>query len=107
MTPAADKFHQLILQPSAGVAPTVAVPNPHKVAGTAVGAAGKVFKVATTEVLGLSQLPTALMAETNRVVLALMAETVALPPLAAPPVAAVYQFKLPAVAVADNTTLVP
>ena len=62
--------------------------------------------VAITATLGLSQLPAALIADTQRVVVEEITETVALPELADPPVAAVYQFNVPLEATAPNTTLV-
>ena len=102
--PPDDKLYQDMLPLVGGVAVTIAVPNAHKVLPDVTAAVGNAFMVAITAVLGLSQLPAALIADTQRVVVVEIFETVA--ELTFPLEAASYHFNVPLEATAPNTTLV-
>ena len=104
--PPDDKLYQDMLPLVGGVAVTMAVPKAHKVLPDVTAAVGNAFMVAITAVLGLSQLPAALIADTQRVVVEEIPETVALPEPALPPVATLYQFNVPPEETALSTTLV-
>jgi hypothetical protein len=82
----------------------MAVPSAHKVLPEVTAADGNVFIVPIMATLGLSQLPAALIADTQRVVVVEIFETVA--ELTFPLEAASYHFNVPPEATALNTTLV-
>jgi hypothetical protein len=102
--PPVEAAYQLNV-PALAVAPNITVPTSQRAAGVLEDTLGVVFTVATTAVRALVQ--PLFVASTKYVVVAMMLGVVNDVPVPkdAPPVEAAYQFNIPALAVAPNTTV--
>ena len=105
LVPPVAPTYQLIV-PALAVAPNTTVPVPQRLAGVLAVMVGIAFTVAVTDVLAAVVQPLA-VASTKYVVVAVMLGVVNETPVAndVPPVAALYQLIVPALAVAPNTAV--